>query len=224
MKHEHFNESKEMYLKTVNELMMGNNAVSISALAKRLSVTSVSATEMVHKLQDQGLLEHEPYRGVLLTKEGRKRAFQILRSHRMWECFLVQKLNLPWEHVHDPACRMEHVLDTEVVEALAVFLGQPEACPHGNPIPTVDGKIAPANGIPLSDLKPGEGGVIMSIHPESTLLLKYLADRNIKSGQRILLEDIAPFNGPFIISCESQTYSLGREIAAHIFVTNQFDS
>lgn len=220
MKHEHFNESIEMYLKTINELMMGNDAVPISALAKRLGVTNVSATEMVHKLQDQGLLEHEPYRGVSLTREGYKRASQILRNHRLWECFLVKKLNLPWERVHDLACRMEHVLDAEVVEALAVYLEQPEACPHGNPIPTVDGKIAPAKGIPLSDQKPGEGGVIMSIHPESTLLLKYLADRNIKSGRRILLEDIAPLNGPFTISCDSQTYVLGREIAAHIYVTN----
>ena len=220
MKHEHFNESKEMYLKTVNELMMGNDAVPISALAKRLSVTNVSATEMVHKLQDQGLLEHEPYRGVLLTKDGRNRALQILRNHRLWECFLVKKLNLSWEQVHDLACRMEHVLDTEVVEALAVFLGQPEGCPHGNPIPTVDGKIAPAKGIPLSELKPGEGGVIMSIHPESTLLLKYLAARNIKLGMHIFLKDIAPLNGPFVISCESQTFSLGREIAAHIFITS----
>ena len=84
----------------------------------------------------------------------------------------------------------------------------------------MNGKIAPAKVIPLSELKPGEGGVIMSIHPESTLLLKYLAARNIKPGLHILLKDIDPFNGPFIISCESQTYSLGREIAEHIFVTN----
>ena len=220
MKHEHFNESKEMYLKTVSELMIGNDTVPVSALAKRLSVTNVSATEMVHKLQDQGLLIHEPYRGVLLTKEGRKRASQILRNHRLWECFLVKELNLSWERVHDLACRMEHVLDTEVVEALAVFLGQPEVCPHGNPIPTMDGKIAPAKGIPLSELKPGEGGVIISIHPEGTLLLKYLDARNIKPGLRILLKDIAPLNGPFTISCDSQIYVLGREIAAHIYVIN----
>ena len=220
MKHYHFNESKEMYLKTINVLMIGNDAVPISALAKRLSVTNVSATEMVHKLQDQGLLEHEPYRGVLLTREGHKRASQILRNHRLWECFLVEKLNLPWERVHDLACRMEHVIDAEVVETLAFYLGQPEACPHGNPTPTVDGKIAPAKGTPLSEQKSGEGGVIMSIHPESTLLLKYLADRNIKSGRRILIEDIAPLNGPFTISCDSQTSVLGREIAAHIYITN----
>ena len=224
MKHEHFNESKEMYLKTVNELMMGNDAVPVSALAERLGVTGVSANEMVHKLQDHGLLEHKPYKGVLLTKEGRKQAFQILRNHRLWECFLVKKLNLSWEHVHDLACRMEHVLDTEVVEALDFYLGQPEACPHGNPIPTTDGKIAPTNSIPLSELKPGERGVIVSIHPESTLLLKYLADRNIKTGRHILLKEIAPLKGPFTISYDQRTCVIGRAIAAYIFVTKQFDS
>ncbi|MCD4753648.1 MAG: metal-dependent transcriptional regulator [Anaerolineaceae bacterium] len=220
MRHESFNESVEMYLKTINELMIDTDTVPISALAKRLGVTSVSATEMVHKLQDQGLLEHESYKGVLLTKDGRKQALRVLRNHRLWECFLVRQLNQPWERVHDLACRMEHVLDPEVVEALAVYLNHPETCPHGNPIPTVDGEVMPANSIPLNELKPGEGGVIMSIHPESTLLLKYLAERNIKSGRYILLEDIAPLNGPFTISCDSQTYVLGREIAAHIFVAS----
>jgi len=220
VRHESFNESVEMYLKTINELMIDTDTVPISALAKRLGVTSVSATEMVHKLQDQGLLEHESYKGVLLTKDGRKQALRVLRNHRLWECFLVRQLNQPWERVHDLACRMEHVLDPEVVEALAVYLNHPETCPHGNPIPTVDGEVMPANSIPLNELKPGEGGVIMSIHPESTLLLKYLAERNIKSGRYILLEDIAPLNGPFTISCDSQTYVLGREIAAHIFVAS----
>ena len=220
MRHESFNESVEMYLKTINELMIDTDTVPISALAKRLGVTSVSATEMVHKLQDQGLLEHESYKGVLLTKDGRKQALRVLRNHRLWECFLVRQLNQPWERVHDLACRMEHVLDPEVVEALAVYLNHPETCPHGKPIPTVDGEVMPANSIPLNELKPGEGGVIMSIHPESTLLLKYLAERNIKSGRYILLEDIAPLNGPFTISCDSQTYVLGREIAAHIFVAS----
>ena len=223
MKHESFNESIEMYLKTINELIVGEGTVPISTLAEWLGVSNVSATEMVHKLQGQGLVEHEPYKGVKLTKEGSKQAFRVLRNHRMWECFLVKQLNLPWEHVHELACHMEHVSDPEVVEALAVYLGHHKTCPHGNPIPTVDGKIALATGIPLVELKPSERGVIISIHPESALLLKYLAAREIKPGRHILLKDIAPFNGPFTIICGSQTYSLGREIAAHIFINNQIE-
>ena len=136
MKHEPFNESTEMYLKTISELAEKEEApVPISALAERMGVSNVSATEMVHRLGEQGLLQHEPYKGVSLSTMGRQRATAIIRTHHMWECFLAGKLQFPWEQVHDFACRLEHATDSAVTEALAAYLNQPQRCPHGNPTP-----------------------------------------------------------------------------------------
>ena len=217
MKHESFNESVEMYLKTVSELAGGGDLAPISALAERLGVSTVSATEMVHRLGEKGLLDHTPYKGVALTEDGRRRAQRVIRRHRLWECFLVDYLCLPWEKVHDYACRLEHATDTAVTEALAAFLNHPQTCPHGNPIPDPDGAVAAHSDVPLSDLQPGDRCTISRIHPESLLLLDYLAGRGILPGQAVEFEEIAPFNGPLMIKIGSEIHALGQEIAAHIF-------
>ncbi len=218
MKHDSFNESIEMYLKTVTELTVEDAPVSISSLADRLGVSTVSANEMVHRLKEQGFLEHTPYKGVNLTTSGKRKATALIRSHHMWECFLVDKLNIPWEKAHDSACRLEHATDTAVTEALASFLNHPSTCPHGNITPDSNGNIAPVNDVPLTELAPGENGVISRIYPESTLLLEYLATRNLKPGRPLCIEEIAPFNGPIMARCDDDLHPLGQEIAAHIFI------
>ena len=219
MKHESFNESTEMYLKTIIELAEEEEApVPISALAERMGVSNVSATEMVHRLKKQGLLEHAPYKGVNLSDTGRQRAAAVIRAHHMWECFLAGELGLPWEQVHDFACRLEHATDTAVTEALADYLEQPQRCPHGNAIPDIDGRIAILTDMPLSSLSPGQRGTISRITPESSILLEYLAARSIRPGQSFSFDEVAPFNGPLMVTCAGETHALGREVAAHIFV------
>lgn len=224
MKQEAFSESIEMYLKTVSELADGEELVPIAALAERLGVSTVSATEMVHRLKKQDLLDHIPYKGVSLTVQGDRRACRVIRRHRLWERFLVDYLGLPWEKVHDYACRLEHATDTAVTEALAVFLGHPQTCPHGNPIPAPDGEMPAITDVPLNHLKPGDSGVISRIHPESILLLDYLAGRNIQPTQPVEFEEIAPFNGPLMIKIGDDVHALGQEIAAHIFVEVSHDN
>ncbi|MCB8966745.1 MAG: metal-dependent transcriptional regulator [Ardenticatenaceae bacterium] len=218
MKNEAFSESIEMYLKTVSELADSEDLVPISALAERLGVSTVSATEMVHRLKKQDLLEHLPYKGVSLTVHGGRRACRVIRRHRLWERFLVDYLGLPWEKVHDYACRLEHATDTAVTEALAIFLDNPRTCPHGNPIPSPDGEMPDISDIPLIQMQPGDRGIISRIHPESILLLDYLAGRDIRPDQPVEFEEIAPFNGPLMVKIGEQTHALGQEIAAHIFV------
>jgi len=220
MKHESFNESTEMYLKTVVELANGaGKPVPISALADRLGVSTVSATEMVHRLEDQKLLAHTPYKGVSLTNKGQHWATALIRAHHMWECFLVEKLQMPWEKAHDYACQLEHATETAVTEALAAYLDQPTTCPHGNPIPTQQGKIDHPDDLALTAVQPGQSGTIQRIYPESTLLLDYLAGRGLKPGNSFTVTKIEPFNGPIIVDCCEQTHPLGQEVAAHIFVT-----
>jgi len=217
MKHEPFNESTEMYLKTVSELATGADPVPISALAERLGVSTVSATEMVHRLGERGLLDHLPYKGVVLTEEGNLRALRVIRRHRLWECFLADHLGMPWQSVHDYSCQLEHATADDVTEALAAFLQQPTTCPHGNPIPTAEGALAASCDAPLSQWSPGDWGCISRIHPESLVLLDYLAARDIKPGAAVLFEEVAPFNGPLSIRIGDQSHALGRDVAAHIY-------
>ena len=218
MKHNSFNESAEMYLKTVSELGVGDAPVPISALADRLDISTVSATEMVHRLQDHGLLNHRPYRGVSLTDEGRRQATDIVRSHRLWECFLTDHLSLPWAAVHDLACRLEHATDSRVTEALEDYLGHPDSCPHGNPIPAADGVIATPTDRPLNDLCPGRAAVITRIHPETQELLTHLAEQGLVTGTRVTIHEIVPFNGPLALITEDGPRYLGREAARHVYV------
>lgn len=216
--HESFNESTEMYLKTIRELTDNTKPVPISALARRLEVSTVSATEMVHRLEDHNLVAHVPYKGVYLTEDGCDHASEIIRSHRLWERFLVDHLGISWEKVHEVACRLEHATDSEVTNALAKFLGNPETCPHGNPIPKAGRRLQVAASSTLSDLVPGDEGVIERIHPESNLLLDYLANHDVLPGRQIKVDEIAPFNGPIMVTIEGQTHALGQEVAAHIFI------
>ena len=131
-----FAESEEMYLKTIAEISHHGKLVPVTSIAERLSISTVSASEMVHRLQDRGLVEHTPYKGVRLSTDGRERAEGILRRHRLWECFLTEHLALPGTHVHDLACRLEHVSTDMLTDALDKYLDLPAFCPHGNAIPT----------------------------------------------------------------------------------------
>jgi DtxR family Mn-dependent transcriptional regulator len=221
MKHDSFNESIEMYLKTMGELTPSGEDLAISALARQLGVSTVSATEMVHRLEDQGLVAHTPYRGVRLTAEGRSFATRVKRSHQMWDRFLADRLGLPWEQVHDVACRLEHATEEVVTEALAAYLGHPETCPHGNPIPTTGGHVSQPAWVPLDELEAGDRATIRAVHPESTMLLEHLARHGLKPGQHLCVDEIAPFNGPYLLDTGDETHPVGREVASHIYVERE---
>lgn len=218
MKHDSFNESAEMYLKTVSELAVGGDPVPISALAGRLGVSPVSATEMIHRLEDHGLVYHRPYKGIVLTPNGAKQAFEVIRSHRLWERFLADTLGLPWHEVHAFACRLEHATDNSVTDALDTFLGYPATCPHGNPIPDLNGSVREAAAVPLTGLRPGESAEIVRIHPESNELLAYLSEIGLITGRSITLRDVVPFGGPLVLQVGDDLRYLGQEAAAKIFI------
>ena len=215
MKHESFNESAEMYLKTVSELAAPDALAPISALADRLGVSAVSATEMVHRLQEHGLVAHQPYRGVGLTDSGRQLAGEVVRRHRLWECFLFERLGLPWAEVHDYACRLEHATTPAVTEALDAYLGRPAYCPHGNPIPAL---ITPPDEQPLGELPIGRSAVVVRVYPETDGLLGYLAELDLLPGRCFTLREIAPFQGPLVLLTDAGIRYVGREAAAHVYV------
>lgn len=209
--------SAEMYLKTICELEDGER-VAISLVAERLEVSAVSANEMVKRLVEGGLVTHVLYKGVALTEEGRQRALQVIRRHRLWEHFLVEQLGLPWEIVHEQACRLEHASDDRLTEALAAYLGDPASCPHGNPIPDPDGELPRSPTTPLSHMAVGERGRIVSILQEDAELLDYLAQHDILPDQIVEIESIAPFNGPLTVRVGERSRVLGREAGEHVLV------
>ncbi|MFP3853369.1 MAG: metal-dependent transcriptional regulator [Anaerolineales bacterium] len=212
-----FSESYEMYLKTVAELRNGDEAIPITAVAERLGVATVSASEMVHRLEDHGLLHHQPYKGVILTAEGATAADYVVRAHRIWEYFLVDKLGIDWADAHDLACNLEHATSLALSDALDTFLGHPERCPHGNPIPRT-GQSAQGSSLRLSELEVGQQAEIRSIRPESSEVLKALAERGLKPGVQVTIEDIEVFDGPRRLTVADQTATIGRRLAEHIYV------
>lgn len=214
-------EAIEMYLKSICELEAVESPVAISQLAQRQGVSSPSVIEMVKRLSATGLVTHTPYKGVALTAKGQKRARNILRRHRLWERFLADVLGLPWENVHDFACRLEHATAPEVTESLATMLQHPATCPHGNPIPDADGNLPDDDKIPLAALEIGQSARLVSVGYEEAILLDYLAKRGFFPGVTLTIDDIAPYQGPFMVQIEGQEqpYALGREIAGRVFVT-----
>lgn len=211
-------ESAEMYLKSIHELQAEATIVPISSLANRLGITAVSATEMVHRLVDQGLVEHLPYKGVALTIRGMQAARAILRRQRLWECFLFERLGLAWERVYDLACHLEHAAGPEVTEALAAYLTEPARCPHGNPIPTLRGELEEPGGRPLSELKPGERAILRRVEPVDTLSLNLLAEYGMQPGQSFELQSIEPVDGLRRIRLGENQVVVGSQLAALVYV------
>jgi DtxR family Mn-dependent transcriptional regulator len=149
-----------------------------------------------------------------LTEGGQHVADEVVRRHRLWECFLFERLGLPWAEVHDYACRLEHATVPAVTEALDAFLGHPATCPHGNPIP----EAATHGESPLADLVAGDTAIVARVYPESESLLCYLAELDLLPGRRFTLREIAPFQGPLVLMTERGLRYVGREAAAHIYV------
>lgn len=213
-----FGESAEMYLKSIAELTDTGGVVPVTTLAEYLSISTVSASEMIHKLQARGLVEHQPYKGVRLTEEGTRMANAVLRRHRLWECFLTDQLGLSWEKAYEFACRLEHATDDEVSEALSSYLGSPQTCPHGNPIPTANGEVELLEGVRLTDLSPGDRGSILRIQEPSAEMLHYLEQKDLRPGKSLRVASVDPFDGPITIAIDQEQMGLGRKIAGHIIV------
>jgi DtxR family Mn-dependent transcriptional regulator len=206
------NETVEMYLKTIAELSEEGQPVVIARVAERLGVTPVSANEMMKRLVEQELVEHERYKGVRLTENGRFYAHSVIRRQRLWECFLVDRLNFNWSGSYEAACRLEHATSNVLAEALAAYLDNPTLCPHGNPIPRADGTMPKLEGSPLAKLKPGQTATVLSIIPTSTEVLAYLSQHHIVPGQVIKIVEKAPMDGPMTVVVQSQKTN-GRRVA-----------
>jgi DtxR family transcriptional regulator, Mn-dependent transcriptional regulator len=207
-------EAIEDYVKAIYSLQHGGDeVVTTSALAERLDVTPGSASGMVKKLAGLGLVDHVPYRGVVLTALGRRLALEVLRHHRLLELYLTEAFGMPWDQVHAEAEKLEHVLSEELEELIARKLGDPTVDPHGDPIPGRDGSIDEPETRSMADLAPGERAVFLRVSDSDPDMLRYLAERGIKPGQELEVVDKQPFGGPLFVRIAGREHALGGALA-----------
>src|SRR3989442_15526342 len=204
----------EDYAKAIYALAAESDGpVSTNAVAERLGVTPASASAMVKRLDELGLARHVPYRGVELTARGSQLALEVLRHHRLLELYLAESLGVPWDRVHDEAEVLEHVLSEELEELIAAKLGYPTRDPHGDPIPTPDGRIDEPPTAALHDLETGACGLFVRVSDSDPEMLRYLAARGIAPGDRFEVVDKQPFDGPLFARFDGETHVLGGALA-----------
>src|SRR5437588_940112 len=175
----------EDYAKAIYALeRRGGEPVTTNALADRLGVTPASASGMVKRLDELGLVEHQRYKGVSLTGNGRRVALEVMRHHRLLELYLVKSLGVPWDRVHEEAEVLEHVLSEELEELIAAKLGDPTVDPHGDPIPTRELTIEEGSTESLQSLEPGAMGTFTRVSDSDPEMLRFLAERGIAPGDR----------------------------------------
>jgi DtxR family Mn-dependent transcriptional regulator len=204
----------EDYAKAIYALeQRGGGAVSTNALADRLEVTPASASGMVRRLGELGLVTHEPYRGVQLTDEGVRLALEVLRHHRLLELYLAESLGVPWDRVHDEAEVLEHVLSEDLEALIAAKLGNPTHDPHGDPIPSADLVLREEATESLAALEPGATGTFVRVSDSDPAMLRYLAERGIAPGDCLRVEEKQPFGGPLFVSFGADVHVLGGKLA-----------
>jgi DtxR family transcriptional regulator, Mn-dependent transcriptional regulator len=209
-----FSAAVEDYAKAIYALQRGDGAVSTTALAERLGVTAASASGMVRKLDEHGLVTHVPYRGVRLTDEGTRLALEVLRHHRLLELYLAESLGVPWDRVHEEAEVLEHVLSEDLEALIAAKLGHPTHDPHGDPIPSEDLQMPEEETVCLAELEPGACGTFVRVSDSDPEMLRYLAERDIAPGAGVRVEDKQPFGGPLFVAIDDRTHVLGGKLAA----------
>jgi DtxR family Mn-dependent transcriptional regulator len=211
--------SEENYLKTIYHLTaFSDQEVSTNAIAEMIATKASSVTDMLKKLAEKDLVHYKKYQGVSLTANGRLLAKMIVRKHRLWEVFLVEKLDFPWDEVHDIAEQLEHIKSEKLINKLDNFLGNPTEDPHGDPIPDVNGKIIKTEKLLLSELGFNLSGICVGVKDSSKEFLKYLDKNQIALGSKIEIITKEDFDFSMKIKVENREFSISNKIANNLFV------
>jgi len=212
----------EDYLKAIYDLERGAQAATTNEIAERLAISPASVSGMMRRLADQGLITHEPYRGVRLTEDGRRAALRTLRRHRILECYLTEVLGYPWDRVHDEAEQLEHAASEELIERMASALGDPAHDPHGAPIPSREGEVDEPTLRTLADAAVGEQVRVRQVMDKDAERLRYLAELGIRPGALVRILERAPFDGPITLGVgrtgAGVTRVIGPALAEQVFV------
>ncbi len=191
-----FSFSEENYIKWIYRLANGGkDAVYTSTLSKHMKTRPASVTDMIQKLAEKRVINYEKYKGVRITERGKTIALGIIRKHRLWEVFLVEKLKFNWDQVHEIAEQLEHIRSPLLTTRLDEYLGYPKYDPHGDPIPDENGAVQARSRKPLSMMEPGETGTLVTVSDSSELFLRYLDKMGIAIGSKIRVIDKIAYDG-----------------------------
>lgn len=210
--------SVEDFLKAVYSLQQSNDRVSTNALAEHLNVKAPSVTDMARRMEGAGLIHYKKYHGVRLTEEGERMALAVIRRHRMIELYLVQELGYELHEVHAEAERLEHAVSDRFIEALDRKLGTPEIDPHGDPIPSPEGRVAASSSIALTELPIGTQAHITRLMTSSPEMLQHIVDREFRLGDPVKVMARDPFHGPLTIIIGKRREVIGYTVAVCIYV------
>jgi DtxR family transcriptional regulator, Mn-dependent transcriptional regulator len=214
-----FSVSEENYIKSIYHLQQDTGLVNTNALAAEMQTKAASVTDMLKKLAAKKILQYEKYKGFKLTDNGRKVALTVVRKHRLWEYFLVEKLGFEWDKVHDIAEELEHISSNELIEKLQHFLGNPSFDPHGDPIPDSNGKIPKLQQQNLATLPLNKTALVSSVSNQSPQMLEMLKHYSIAIGTSIKLLKKFEFDGSLEIKVSKQPVCIiSEQIAKNIFV------
>lgn len=211
--------SEENYLKTIYHLTnSSDDEISTNAIAERIETKASSVTDMLRKLAEKDLIHYKKYQGVSLTEKGKTAAKMIVRKHRLWEVFLVDKLDFSWDEVHDVAEQLEHIKSEKLINKLDDFLGNPTEDPHGDPIPDVNGRIIKIEKQLLSELSENQKGVCVGVKETTSEFLKYLDKQGIALGSKIEVIAKESFDLSFVIKIGAKELTISNKIASNLFV------
>ncbi|UXP31753.1 metal-dependent transcriptional regulator [Reichenbachiella agarivorans] len=213
--------AEENYLKAIYHLSeSGRHAVSTNAISEVLKTKPASVSDMIKKLSDKGYVSYQKYKGVNVSAKGKKSALQVVRKHRLWEVFLVDKLQFKWDEVHDIAEQLEHIKSPVLVKKLDAFLGFPKIDPHGDPIPDENGEIVIGKKIPLTDVKLDKQVIVTGVENSESNFLAHLDKINISLGSKITVKDINAFDGSMQIEILGYpNLFISKQVADNLLVT-----
>lgn len=211
--------AEENHLKAILTISLNKiGMVSTNSIAKEIGTSAASVSDMLKKLQEKKLIKHEKYKGVTLSAKGEKKAINILRKHRLWETFLVNKLAFGWSEVHDIAEQLEHIESSKLIDRLDSFLQYPKFDPHGEPIPTKTGRMPKTNTIPLNELENGTKGKVMGVTLDDKAFLDYLTKLNVCIGTEIKLLETINFDQSLSIKIENTNQHISSDVAKHLLI------
>ena len=214
-----FSLSEENYLKAIFHLeRQYQSGVSTNSLAEEMDTKASSVTDMIKKLAEKDLVKYRKYQGVKLSDAGRKAAVEVIRKHRLWEVFLVEKLDFTWDEVHEIAEQLEHIKSEKLTRELDRFLGYPKRDPHGDPIPDADGNFTVANKLLLAELEPGNTGICVGVKDSSSEFLQYLDKNGISLGKKIELKEKEEFDQSMLISIDGTELRISQLISNNLYI------
>ena len=211
--------SEENYLKAIFHLgRQGTSAISTNAIAEQMETKPSSVTDMVKKLAEKGLVHYKKYQGVSLTEAGRTTALAVIRKHRLWEVFLVEKLSFTWDEVHEVAEQLEHIKSEKLTDQLDHLLGFPKFDPHGDPIPGKNGEFQERDKQLLSKMPVNSRGVCVGVKDSSATFLKFLDKHDIALGHQIEILDKEEFDNSLHIRVGDRKLQVSHLIASNLYV------